>query len=466
MEEFGLEELPKIHKLIVLDSLVAAKKQDLDFLRKSNEVHGFEGERNLHKLYQKMFKENIISFVNRQIIITLLTILIVLVCFLYWSPRRINNGFSLVFELPIKLRSRKNTEDLSGFFLEERIPIKKSTKIIIENKKINFLPQERNNLKLVFHSELFLISRMGLFDRFYVVTSCLQNFFLMFRKRSLATALRISYRQFLLEIPVSTVAIRENMLDWVATTNSNYLSQHSIFYVASKTSLPTYMFWYSENSVTKSFSQDLDTFDYDQFRNITVKEHFVWTLEFANFLKNYSTSKITCIGSILFYPREIQPSLIKDLDILIFDVTPFATATKRDFYNYERCTRFLYALLSLQQRLTRRDVIIALKPKRTFSSAHDSRYISNLVQMESEPYKWKLVDPSANLYDLIAKSRLVVGIPFTSAVLIAKELTVQCCYFLDSDDYIFPEFFHGIPVIRNLSDLEDLFLKSCRKGIQ
>lgn len=459
MEEFSLEELPKNHKLILLDSLVAAKKQDLDYLRKSNEVHGFVEEINLHKLYQKMFKENIISFVNRQIIITLLTILIVLVCFLYWSPRRVNNGFSLVFELPMKLRSQKNIEDLSRFFLEERIPIRKSTKIIIENKKINFLPQELNNLKLVFHSELFLISRMGLSDRFDVVTSCLHNFFLMFRKRSLATALRISYRQFLLEIPVSTVAIRENMLDWVATTNSNYLSQHSIFYLASKTSLPTYMFWYSENSVTKSFSQDLDTFDYDQFRNITVKEHFVWTLEFANFLKNYSTSKITCIGSILFYPREIQPSLIKDLDILIFDVTPFATATKRDFYNYERCTRFLYALLSFQQRLNRSQVIIALKPKRTFSSAHDSRYISNLVKMESEPYKWKLVDPSANLYHLIARSRLVVGIPFTSAVLIAKELNVQCCYFLDSDDYIFPEFFHGIPVIRNLSDLEDLFLK-------
>jgi polysaccharide biosynthesis PFTS motif protein len=459
VEEFGLEGLPEMQKLIVLDYLVATKRQELSHLRNSNEVQKLEEVRDLHVLYQKMFKNNMIEILNRQILIALSTIVVVLVCFLYWGPRRKSNRFSLVFGLPKDRSLRKNIGDLTEFFLEERIPIRKSTTIIIENNKFNFLPQKLNHLKLVSRAELFLISRMGLFERLNVVSLCLHNFSLMFRRTSLASALRISFRQFLLEIPVSTVVVRENMLDWVATTNSDYLRQHSVFYLASKTSLPTYMFWYSENSFPKLFGQNFDAFDYEQFRNISVKEHFVWTQDFADFLKNYSVSKITCVGSILFYPRPERIESTKDIDVLIFDVTPFATATKRDFYNYERCTGFLDALLNFQQRLLGREIRVALKPKRTFSSIHDSRYLFNLVNIESKPHNWDLVNPTANLYSLISRARLVVGIPFTSAVLIARELGVQSCYFLDCDDDELPEFFNGVPVIRNLDDLEDLFLK-------
>lgn len=450
----------------MLDSLVALKKEELDHLRKFSEINNINHERRLHGQYQEMFHEHFIKLVKRQVINTFLTTLVVLTCFFYWRPMKTSQRVSLVFALPNDCSSRRSAEDLSEFFLEERIPIRKDTTIIVQNNKINLLPLKFKHLKLVFRTELFLISRMGLTSRLSVLSSCLHNYVLMWQKGKMATALRLSYRQLLLEIPVSTVAIRGNMLDWVATTNSSYLKQHSIFYLASKTSLPSYMFWYSENSFPKLFGGEFGMFDYEQFRDIAVKEHFVWTQEFANFLKKFSTSKITCVGSILFYPRRIDSNVTKDIDVLVFDVTPFANATKQDFYNYERCTRFLDSLLRFQQRLTSSKIVVAIKIKRTFSPLHDARYISKLNKCNTDPNYWRLVNPNMNLYTLIAKSRLVVGIPFTSAVLIAKELGVPCCYLMDSEICDFPKTFNDVRIIQKLDDLEDLFLKCLQNGVQ
>lgn len=458
-KEFDLEVLPRIQELIVLDALAARKKQELDQLRNSSNFLNLDEEKSLNKLYQNMFNEGLIQRFQKQVLIICLGILIVLVCFFYWNPMKSSRKFSLVFALPNDRSSRRNTNELHEFFLEERLPLKKQTTIIIQNNRFNFLPQKLKLLKLVFRAEFFLISRMGLSSRLSVLSLFLRNFALMFQRKRITTALRLSYRQFLLEIPVSTVAIRRNMLDWVATTNSSYLKQHSIFYLATDTNLPSYMFWYSENSSLVLFGGEFDTLDYEQFRDIAVKEHLVWTQEFANFLKKFTSSKITCIGSILFYPRRKYLNHTKDIDVLIFDVTPFASATEQDFYNYERCTRFLDMLLCFQERFITRKIVMAIKIKRKFSSLHDTHYVSKVLDCKSDPYNWKFLNPEVNLYNLIARSKLVVGIPFTSAVLIAKEFAVPCCYLIDSYISGFPDTFNGVPVIQKLDDLENLFLK-------
>ncbi len=464
-KEFELSALPRIQEKIVLDSLVAAKKSELNQLRNSEAISIHDFEDYLERYYQKLFKKRKFDNLRNRLLILLIIFLLALVCLLYWQPKERKNRVSLVFALPSDRCSRQNIRELFDFFSDERIPVRKATKLIVQNNKMNLWLRKVKNMKLVFRVEFFLISRMGFLDRLEVLTFAFRNLFLMFSGRKFVTALNTACRQMLLEIPVSMVAMKKDMLDWIATTNSSYVIQHSIFHYAQETNVETYMFWYSENSSPTIFGRHFDNFDYDYFRDIAVKEHFVWTPEFAKFLETFTSSKVTHVGSILFYPRpKLQErNKSKDIDLLLFDVTPFADAKITDFYNFRRCMRFLECIQSVQERLTYRSLKIAMKSKRVLSPVHDTRYVNALAELQSEPNGWNFIHPSVNLYSLISRSKLVIGIPFTSAVMIAKELGVPCCYFLASDEVALSASLNGIPVVQNLDVLEKWIIETGRE---
>lgn len=464
-KEFELSSLPRIQEQIVLDSLVAAKKSELNQLRNSEAIPIHDFEDYIERYYQNLFEKRKLDILKNRLLNLLIIVLLALVCLLYWHPKESKNRVSLVFSLPSDRCSPQNIRDLFDFFSDERIPVRKATKLIVQNNKMNFWLRNVKNLKLVFRVEFFLISRMGFLDRLEVLTYAFRNLSLMFSGRKFVTALNTAYRQILLEIPVSMVAIKKDMFDWIATTNSSYVIQHSIFHYAQETNVETYMFWYSENSSPTIFGRHFDNFDYDYFRDIAVKEHFVWTPEFAKFLETFTSSRITHVGSILFYPRDMlqERNRSKDIDLLIFDVTPFANVKITDFYNFGRCMRFLECIQSLQERLIYRPLKIAMKSKRLLSPVHDARYINALARLQSDSNGWNFIHPSVNLYSLISRSKLVIGIPFTSAVLIAKELGVPCCYFLASDEVALSASFSGIPVVQNLDVLEKWIIETGRE---
>ena len=78
----------------------------------------------------------------------------------------------------------------------------------------------------------------------------------------------------------------------------------------------TNMFWYSENSSPKLFMNDKSIFDYAYFSDIQVGQHFVWTKEFAEFLKQFTNSRIVISGSILFYKKQVKFDKLGLMDLL------------------------------------------------------------------------------------------------------------------------------------------------------
>jgi hypothetical protein len=57
------------------------------------------------------------------------------------------------------------------------------------------------------------------------------------------------------------------------------------------------------------------------------------------------------------------------------------------------------------------------------------------------------------------RSRVIVGIPFTSAILVAKELGKDCCFFIESNDLNFPDQFNEVPIYTDRKSLEKFVLR-------
>jgi polysaccharide biosynthesis PFTS motif protein len=218
------------------------------------------------------------------------------------------------------------------------------------------------------------------------------------------------------------------------------------------------MFWYSENSHPKIFNTGNTSFDYNNFRDIAVKEHLVWTEEFARFLIGVSEQKVTPIGSILFYNYEINGELPKDYDCLIFDVTPFKDSDEGDFYSTSNCKLFIDSLTDIEKTLIPNKVNFVIKQKRELSNRHDEQYIRNLRQTG-----WKVLPVESNLYNIISRSKCVIGIPFTSAVLIAAELKIPCFYFHPMAEIKLNDIFNGIRVIKSKDTLRHEILNVIEK---
>jgi polysaccharide biosynthesis PFTS motif protein len=77
---------------------------------------------------------------------------------------------------------------------------------------------------------------------------------------------------------------------------------------------------------------------------------------------------------------------------------------------------------------------------------------------------WISQDPNANLYELISRSKCVIGIPYTSAVLVALELNIPCYYFFNSTTIELPEYFNGIQVLKSTEELIHVLNASVSKG--
>jgi polysaccharide biosynthesis PFTS motif protein len=69
-----------------------------------------------------------------------------------------------------------------------------------------------------------------------------------------------------------------------------------------------------------------------------------------------------------------------------------------------------------------------------------------------------IVNHETNLYDLISQSKSVVGFPFVSPAVIAKEMDTPVVYYSSSDIMATYSKFHGVQVVQSLKGLQR-FLK-------
>lgn len=222
------------------------------------------------------------------------------------------------------------------------------------------------------------------------------------------------------------------------------------------------MFWYSSN--IKPIETDSSNAVVDpQFisLNSLIDEHFVWNIGQKEFLETKGLQNVKPVGSIVFRPQRSENNLTKDIDIAYFDVTPLESSD--NYYKYQNCSNVLFGIIEARDKLQLSlgiPISIFIKPKRHYFRRHSKRYIKLLADL-SKNGTVKIIPSTENLYRTISNSKFVVGIPFTSPVLIAQEIGIPCAFYSGDTHTLNIRFIeNGIPVLRSIDDLTNELRKN------
>jgi hypothetical protein len=224
------------------------------------------------------------------------------------------------------------------------------------------------------------------------------------------------------------------------------------------------MYWYSINSqpiTRKGFVGKRTIFNSDLSRCVDM--HYVWDLNSKSFLESNGIDNVSAVGSILFVEPKSVEFEFRAFNVAYFDITPFENPDT--YYTIERMCTNLSKLIEVVRQMnleSQIEINLLLKPKRKTSKSHSRRYIE-MVELFEKEGNLQVVRPEINLYGFISKVDCVIGVPFTSPVVVGRELGVASGYIdFYKDDYLIPEIQNGFPVI--LDELELMsWIKECLK---
>lgn len=252
-----------------------------------------------------------------------------------------------------------------------------------------------------------------------------------------------------------------NSLDLV-TTQSSLLKVPSAFKV--NNAPRRIMAWYSTNSKPIYASDD----KIRKELNISaskdyISEHWVWNQEEVDFLEYQGLKNVIAVGPVLFQETKMEKKDSNKFVITYFDVTPLSGG--KGFYSEENTILILNAIFRLVETLNSKYpgiTEIQVKPKRRYSKLHSKAYISQLVH-SSKAQRIRKLPSSANLFEIVSKSDLVLAIPFTSPAILAKELSVKSFFVcIGIEGWDVESSSGGIPVIFRFEEL----LQEVEKEIQ
>ena len=264
------------------------------------------------------------------------------------------------------------------------------------------------------------------------------------------------WEQYFADLKVPTTLI---------TTNTSFSKPPTPFLLGKgkESSLRRVMFWYSANikpieTAYINFAQETKFTNLNSF----IDEHLAWTLDQKKFLEAKGLHNVKAVGSIIFRPRIRKNNQLKDIDIAYFDVTPIESPNT--YYTYTNCANVLIDIIEARNNLQlslNRPIEIYLKPKRNYMKFHSKSYIELLAGL-AKSGEIKILPTAEDLYKTISKSNYVVGIPFTSPVLIAQEMGIPCAFYAGNlHNLEIRSIENSIPVLKSIEDLT----KELRKSI-
>lgn len=250
----------------------------------------------------------------------------------------------------------------------------------------------------------------------------------------------------------------------LVTTQTQFLRLPYAFYIPPKDRIVRSMLWYSTNSIAIQNRKTQAMFDPNHFRLENIDNHFVWTTEHKKFLMKLNpNAEVTVAGSILFVPTQsvATNNRIICTDIVIFDVTPFNGLGVELFYTNEILTDFIQDIVgTLYSNKKAKSARILLKPKRKYSKKlygglSPSIQYMDLIRNLRQNNRIEVLRADVNLYDVVGRASLVVGIPFVSPVILAKELNVPCIYYVpeSASDWIIGKSQDGVAVVNGRNEL-------------
>lgn len=253
-----------------------------------------------------------------------------------------------------------------------------------------------------------------------------------------------------------------NKIDLI-TTQSSFFKVPTSFKI--KGGPKKIMAWYSTNSkpIYASNDKERKEFNVNEFKDF-IDEHWVWNIGEVSFLQSYSIENAIVVGPVIFQDRIIEEKDTKKFVITYFDVTPLQGSI--DFYSEKNTAVVLNNIFRLIDHLEVKypgRTIVRVKPKRKYSKYHSRKYIS-LLRTSTILNKAKCLPASANLYQTISQSDLVLAIPFTSPALLGKELHVNS-YFVSTgiEGWDVPKFSDGIPVLFQFERLLNIVEKEVER---
>ena len=370
--------------------------------------------------------------------------------------RKIDSPSMLLFSLtPEQVYRNNSIEDLSDFIREERFaPLWSSTNFFVQLREFRFrtLASPRVYVDLMFY---ILLHAMNPKDLFCVAKEVLLNTMLFpFLRKPITINMRMTYA-LLWVFPIWN-SFRPDKKISIVTTNTSWNLLPPVF-LLEKENIQKIMVWYSTNS-SPIFQNEHNKTQPKWALDIEphIDKHLVWDKPEEYFLEKNGIKKTESMGSLLLYPRRKAGLRRNKLVISYFDVTPFEAGDP--FYIFDTCAETLSGIVLVVNELITNDdleLVLQLKPKRGYNQKHDKRYLDLVRDLNSDA-KLKLIAPEYNLYKLISESNFVLGLPFTSPVVVAKEMEVETSYVYLAKDYerSFVDNNRGIPLIRSEIELK------------
>ena len=280
-------------------------------------------------------------------------------------------------------------------------------------------------------------------------------------------------RDFAYQAMVNSLNSR-GLIEAVVITNSNYSAQPLWMRETGDRSFIVHMIWYSQNIIPFTYVDDMVSAAVPNYRYLSADEHWLWTEDFAKYLKSLSIKGIIhLVAPIMWYLPKIAASQIKktgQVNVTVFDVTPVnkAYADKigiyKNYYNIDNCNNFINSIITTCEAVSKDvgiKVEVYLKHKRAFFETHDVKYIQ-LIKELSDSKRLTLVDYDSNIFNLISDSQFVIVMPYSSPAIIANSLKVPAVYF-DASNMLapIPNTHDTIHHVSNKKVLYDLIKKVC-----
>jgi len=382
-----------------------------------------------------------------------------------WRLTKPHDKFNLFFGISKNQSAHLSNDQLLNFISEKRFDLNLGPETIVEARSVR-LKKKSNKLIWTRDIHIYLIKYLSLNSRFKLVLQILKYHFLILKSAYNCFEIIATYKELVFEMQIAKELLGSNLIGTLINTNSSYSFQDSFFHLTFDAKPhDSCMFWYSDNSVNKPiFNNSIASFDQSLFEEMKIKKHFVWADSHARYLKKFTEHEISIVGSQLLYPRPKNISRIKEFDFIIFDVTPFASSSSIDFYSEARMMGFIKDIMDALAYPEFSSFKGGVKPKRLHTDKHSRKYVRLINNSFGPNHKYILFTPDSELYELIAKSRCVIGVPFTSPVVIAKELRVPSCYYIGDDKVILPKKYNNIPVLRNKQELLSFLQSSLLNG--
>jgi polysaccharide biosynthesis PFTS motif protein len=188
---------------------------------------------------------------------------------------------------------------------------------------------------------------------------------------------------------------------------------------------------YSQNSVEMKFEDENirpnnSMVDPESLGDI----HWVWTKSYARYLQGFNSNiDFRDVGSITFRIPEKPLNSEKKNIITIFDVTPIV-AQAAAFYDDDLMVNFVSDVILIKEKNdSLKNFQIQIKSKRQINDKHHSANYIDFLESTQKSGKITIIPWDINPYDLIAESKLIISIPFTSIAYIGLEMGTQTVFY-------------------------------------